>query len=229
MKHHCPILSQIACIRHAFFERNPNIFTKDREKAINGMADKSIPLMTLTQVHGNKVITVTEDTEDKWEGDGLVTNLPRMALGIRTADCGPVLLCDPSTQIIGACHAGWRGANAGILQNTIKAMESLGASREKICATLGPTIWQTHYEVGPEFPKIIAKPYEDYFYASDKKDHHYFNLPKYICDQLKGEKIQKVNDLQLNTYTGNFSSRRRFLTEKTGKFKSDNLSAIAII
>lgn len=229
MIHPCPHLSQFPSIRHAFFERNPNILTTEREQAMKQMTEKPVPLVTLKQIHGNHVVTVNEQTNDGLEGDGLVTKTKNLALGIKTADCGPILFCDPTTKVIGACHAGWRGAHAGILQNTIKAMESLGAERSNISATLGPTIWQENYEVGPEFPDIISEPYEKFFYPSEKDGHHYFNLPKYILTQLERERIQRVNDIKRNTFTGNFSSRRRFLSEKTGKFKSDNLSAIAII
>ncbi len=229
MKHLCPKLSQHSRIKHAFFESNPNILSSKRTEAMVDMSGQPLSLITLKQIHGHDVVTVSPNSEDLQEGDGMVTNQPGVALGILTADCGPVLFCDPETSVIGACHAGWKGANAGILQNTIKEMEKLGATRSAIIATLGPTIYQQDYEVGPEFPDLINETYEDYFYPSEKSGHHYFNLPHYICQQLLSQGIRHVSDLKLNTFTGNFSSRRRYLSQNLPHFKSDNLSAIAIL
>lgn len=228
MKFDCPFLSQLPGIKHSFFESDPEILTSRRKKAMETMTGYSLPLVTLKQVHGNKVIHITEASEDINEGDGMVTKTQGIALGILTADCGPVLFCDPEAKVIGACHAGWRGAKAGILQETLKAMEEIGARRAQIYATLGPTIWQDNYEVGPEFPEIINEPYEAYFYPAERKGFHYFNLPSYICKQLIKEGLSQVHDIKCNTFSGNFSSRRRFLSQKIHKISSDNLSAIAI-
>lgn len=228
MKHICPILSQFSGIKHGFFERNPDILTHNRKQAMEDMTGHPLPLITLKQVHGTEVLHVTETSKDKQEADGMVTKCPGIALGILTADCGPVLFCDPKAHVIGACHAGWKGAKAGILQNTIVAMEKIGAERSHIYATLGPTIWQEDYEVGPEFPDLICEAYETFFYPAEKKGHHHFNLPHYICLLLQREGIPHIHDLRLNTFSGNFSSRRKFLSQKIGQFRSDNLSAIAI-
>lgn len=229
MKFHCPYLSQFLRIKHSFFESNPEILTTQTKQAMENMAGQPLPLVTLKQVHGNKVVPITEDTKGLKEGDGMVTKAQGIALGILTADCGPVLFCDPEAQVIGACHAGWRGAKAGILQATLKAMEEIGAQRSHIYATLGPTICQEDYEVGPEFPELINEPYETYFYPAGKKGYHYFNLPYYICQLLIREGLTHVHDIKCNTFSGNFSSRRRSLTLKNNKMNSDNLSAIAIV
>ena len=211
----CPHLSQFSSIDHAFLNATP---------------DKVFPsLVTLKQVHGIKVHRITETRKDAPEGDGLVTNVRGITLGIFTADCGPVLFYDPEANIIGACHAGWRGAKAGILQATLREMEILGAQRSRIHASLGPTIQQKNYEVGPEFPDLIRESYDTYFVPSDKKGHHYFNLPLYICQQLKAEGVKGIYDIGCDTFTSYFASRRRSLAEGYEEISIDNLSTIAII
>ena len=226
MKVECPYLSQFPSLKHAFFKANAEAQSSPTNVSLEG---KSLPLVTLKQIHGSKVYPVANLLEEEKEGDGLVTALKGIAIGIRTADCGPVLFYDPQAHVIGACHAGWRGAKAGILQATLKAMEDLGATRSHIYATLGPTIQQTNYEVGPEFPDLINETYEAYFSPSPKKGHHYFNLPRYICDQLLRENLAGVHDVQCNTFSGNYYSRRRFLSEGREKMAFSNLSVIAIL
>ncbi|HUX79949.1 MAG TPA: peptidoglycan editing factor PgeF [Alphaproteobacteria bacterium] len=229
MKYECPHLSKFTSLKHAFFEADPEILLSKRDHAMQTMADRPLPLVTLKQIHSNKVLRVFELWDDKPEGDGLVTNIKGIALGILTADCGPVLFYDPVANVIGACHAGWRGAVGGILQATLDAMEEIGAQRSRIYATLGPTIQQENYEVGPEFPALITEPYDTLFYPSDNKGHHYFNLPQYICLQLRREGLAQIYDIKQNTFSGNFSSRRRYLSEGIKGMSSDNLSAIAIV
>jgi YfiH family protein len=228
MKIQCPYLSQFSSVKHAFFEVDPELLSSRRDWGMEVMTGSPLPLVTLNQVHGTKVIRV-KDLEGEQEADGLVTNIKGIALGILTADCGPILFCDPVAEVIGACHAGWRGARQGILQSTLKEMEGLGAKRSQIYATLGPTIQQVNYEVGSEFPELIGGIYEDYFYPSRTSGFHYFNLPLYIQNQLLKEKLAQVHDLAVNTFTGPFSSRRRLLLEKREGTKFSNLSAIAII
>ncbi len=225
----CPHLSQFPDVKHAFFEAGSAPLSSEKGRAMEAMAGRPLPLVTLNQAHGTKVLHVTESEVRDQEGDGLVTDLKEIALGILTADCGPVLFYDPSTHIIGACHAGWRGAKEGIIQATLKGMEDLGAKRSQIYATLGPTIQQQDYEVGPEFPDLIGGIYESYFYSSEKEGHHYFNLPLYIYDLLLKEELAHVHDLKINTFSGNFASRRRFLTQGKEKVEIHNLSAIAVV
>ncbi|MBY0293283.1 MAG: polyphenol oxidase family protein [Alphaproteobacteria bacterium] len=226
---YCPYLSEFSLVKHAFFEANPNVFSSHKDQAMKAMAGASLPLLTLKQVHGRQVIHISEPCDEAKEGDGFVTNLKGIALGIRTADCGPVLFYDPKAGVIGACHAGWRGAKEGILQESLNAMEKIGAKRSRIFATLGPTIQQRNYEVGPEFPELMGGSYDTYFYPSERPGHHYFNLPHYICQHLRNEGLVHVHNVEVNTYTGNFSSRRRFLAEEKKEVHSDNLSAIAIL
>lgn len=211
----CPQLSSFSCIEHSFLKMNPE--------------DYPSPLAVLDQIHGTKVHHVTKAGIYKYKGDGLVTNVKGVALGIMTADCGPVLFYDPEANVIGACHAGWRGAKAGILQATLKEMEILGAQRSRIHVSLGPTIQQQNYEVGPEFPDLIGEHYETFFVSSQKEGHHYFNLPLYICQQLKTEGIIRVHDTRCDTFTSYFASRRRGLAEGYKEISIYNLSTIAIL
>lgn len=210
----CPYLSELPDLKHAFLGAD------HREKK------HSVPLVTLKQVHGTRVIHVSGPLEQETEGDGLVTKVKGLALGIRTADCGPVLFYDPIAGVIGACHAGWRGARNGILQATLKSMEEEGAQRSHIYATLGPTIQKQDYEVGPEFSALFD---EVYLTHSLQEGHHYFDLPRFICDQLLNEGVTYVHDVEKNTFTENFASRRRFLSQGIDKVIFDNLSMIAIM
>lgn len=230
MKIECPFLLQFPGLKHAFFEANADILKASKVRAMEALAGCSLPLVTLKQVHGNKAIHVTGPLTEEVEADGLVTCVRGLALGILTADCGPVLFYDPTTGVIGACHAGWRGAKSGIIQETVKAMEDIGAVRSQIYATLGPTIQQMNYEVGPEFPDLFSsEPYNAYFLPAQKKGHHFFNLPRYILDQLLKEKISQIYDVEKNTFTGPFASRRRFLSQGLNPVNVNNLSAIAIM
>src|SRR6202012_523293 len=109
-------------------------------------------LVTLYQIHSDKVVTVTAPwNEDPPQADALVTATPGLALGILTADCAPVLFADAQARVIGAAHAGWKGALGGVIESTLAAMEKLGASRLHITAAVGPCIAQDSYEVGAEF------------------------------------------------------------------------------
>jgi len=229
MKVESPLLSQFPSLKHGFFAASPDLLTTGRDKAMELMSGRPLPLVILKQVHGNEVVHVMEPLNEEIEGDGLVTSAKGLALGILTADCGPLLFYDPVVGVIGACHAGWRGAKYGIIQAIIRAMEKQGGVRSQIYATLGPTIQQMSYEVGPEFPSIFDEPYETYFHPSQKEGHHFFNLPRYILNQLLNEGITKIHDLEYNTFKGNFASWRRFLSQGKDKIDFCNLSAIAII
>lgn len=224
MKIECPFLAKLPALKHGFFELDT-----DRENAMSAMTGASIPLITLEQVHGTDVLSVTKSLDVSTKADGLVTRTKGIALGILTADCGPILFCDPFEGVIGACHAGWKGTRDGIIQATLQAMEEQGAVRHQIYATLGPTIQQMNYEVGPEFVDFFPGNYAAYFCPSSRKGHHYFNLPAYILDQLRAANIGYAYNLQLNTFTENFASRRRSLSQGAKELKVHNLSAIAIV
>lgn len=167
------------------------------------------------QVHSPDVIVTDKawNGDDRPKADGVVTNKPGLAIGIVTADCGPVLFADDEAGVIGACHAGWKGALGGVLENTIDAMCESGATRGNIVAVLGPTISQRSYQVGPGFPEPFVHLSPDnakYFGPSDKDDHHQFDLDRYIVDRLAAAGVQS-GSVQRCTYQeeDNFFSFRR--------------------
>lgn len=195
--------------------------------------DHTDNLHTLYQIHSNKVITITDNFEGKQEADGLVTKQKGMILGILTADCTPVLFSDSKNQVIGAAHAGWKGAFAGILENTISQMENLGAQRRFIDAAIGPTISQNSYEVGSEFyDRFINQSQSNtkFFIPSDKQGHYMFNLPLYVKHRLKNASINNIDDVKYDTCADeeNFFSYRRSCLRKEADY-GRNMSAICLL
>lgn len=168
------------------------------------------------QVHGTTVAIV----EEPWaagsgpEADAVVTRRRGFAIGVGVADCGPVLFADPEAGIIGAAHAGWRGAFAGVLEATVSAMEVLGAERVRIVAVLGPTIAQASYEVGPDFQaRFVADDAANarFFRPSPRPGHDLFDLPGYISHRLGRLGLASARALGLDTYADEarfFSFRR---------------------
>ena len=127
------------------------------------------------------------------KADALVTDRPGLALGASAADCGPILFADGEAGVIGAAHAGWKGALTGVLESTIAAMESLGARRDRIVAVLGPSISQRNYEVGPEFIARFADVDPAnlrYFAPSPRQGHALFDLNSYTVDRLSRAGVQ---------------------------------------
>ncbi len=161
---------------------------RDRVAKSMDVADHS--LVFVHQIHSAEVVTVTNPMEPKAprpRADAMVTNQPGLALAILTADCQPVLFADPKAGVVGAAHAGWRGALDGILENTVDAMIALGASRDNITAVVGPSISQRAYEVGPEF--LDAFLMEDQanarFFAGGEGDRMHFDLPAFGLHKLR--------------------------------------------
>lgn len=171
-------------------------------------------LNAVHQYHSADVVTVTDPLgEAKPKADALVTNVPGQALSILTADCQPVLFSDPEAKVIGAAHAGWRGALAGVLEATIEAMVALGATRSDISATVGPTISQKAYEVGPEMlDEFIAEdPENTRFFAQGQGDRYQFDLPAYGVHRMRAAGIGDANWIRHCTYSDadRFFSYRR--------------------
>ncbi|MEE3360680.1 MAG: peptidoglycan editing factor PgeF [Pseudomonadota bacterium] len=161
---------------------------RDRVAKSMDVADHS--LVFVHQIHSAEVVTVTNPMEPKAprpRADAMVTNQPGLALAILTADCQPVLFADPKAGVVGAAHAGWRGALDGILENTVDAMIALGADRDNITAVVGPSISQRAYEVGPEF--LDAFLMEDQsnarFFAGGQGDRMHFDLPAFGLHKLR--------------------------------------------
>ncbi len=152
-----------------------------------GLCDQD--LVTPWQHHSPDVVIATENWGDKRpRADAIVTSTPNLPIAIVTADCGPVLFCDPQNKIIAAAHAGWRGATGGVLEATLKTMLELGANPNNINATLGPTISAKNYEVGPEFITALtglASNNRQFLSPSTNTGHAMFDLPGYIVTRLR--------------------------------------------
>jgi YfiH family protein len=198
-----------AGIRHGFFTRaggvsegvyaglnigtgsrdEPGKVHENRRRVASWMGVVPELLLTAYQVHSPDVVSVSGAFEgDRPRADALVTGRPGVALGVSTADCGPVLFADAEAGVIGAAHAGWKGAFTGVLENTVAAMERLGARRDRIVAVLGPSIGPGSYEVGPEFiERFVAADAGNrrYFAPSPKAGHAMFDLNAYTVDRLK--------------------------------------------
>ncbi len=213
---------------------DPEIVTMNRgvvERAL-GVGEKH--LVTAYQVHSADVAVVEKPwtADERPKVDGLVSKTKGLALGVLTADCGPVLFADATSGVIGACHAGWKGALTGVAEATVRAMEKLGAARGNIVAVLGPTISRAAYEVGPEFPAAFLSQDEgnrQYFEPSAKEGHFMFDLPRYIMQRLKRMGLKSAHDLALCTYTdeARFYSYRR-ATHRGEKDYGRLVSAIAL-
>ncbi|MFD1696340.1 peptidoglycan editing factor PgeF [Roseibium aestuarii] len=213
---------------------HPAHVQENRARAAERFALPVDRLVTAHQIHSADVLTVSRpfaEGEDR-RADGLVTDRPDLILGIATADCGPVLFADPGAGVIGAAHAGWKGAIGGILENTLAAMEALGANRANVVAVLGPTISATAYEVGPEFRARFAEEDEAYlrfFSPSARETHFMFDLPNFIVHRLEAAGAGTALSLDRCTYAGEeeFYSYRRS-THRSEPDYGRLLSAIAL-
>ncbi len=230
-----------AGLRHAFFTRqggvsqglyatlNGGIGSDDTSAAIaENRARMAAHLgvlparfLSLNQIHSPLCLTVAApwNLAEPPRADAFVTQKKGIALGVGSADCGPVLFADPVMRIVGAAHAGWKGAKGGVLEATLEAMEALGARRERIIAALGPMLSQAHYEVGPEF--LAAFLAEDaantrFFRAGAQADHPHFDLPGYISFRLACAGVDSIEDLAFCTYAHEerFYSYRRMMHRK---------------
>ena len=178
-----------------------------RATAALGLED----LRTCYQVHGTRVVVVDDKaSETRVEADGLVSRARGIALGVLTADCAPVLFRDPVAEVIGATHAGWRGALSGVVEETVAAMESLGAARNSLTAVVGPCIAQVSYEVGPDFPEAFGDN-DQFFEAGPRAGHWQFDLPGYVVARHARLGIGEAVALGHDTYDDEerfFSYRR---------------------
>ena len=185
----------------------------NRARVAQAMDVPRTHLAGVHQVHSADVVTVTQAPCEKPKADALVTNTPGVALSILTADCQPVLFADPGAGVIGAAHAGWRGALDGVLDATVDAMEALGAQREQITAVIGPSISQRAYEVGPEFFDMFYDdtPENARFFANGTNDRMMFDLPGYGLHRLRSAGVGHCEWTRHCTYSDEdrfFSYRR---------------------
>lgn len=237
-------LAALDGIRHGFFDRQGGVSSGIYESLNGGSGSNDEPkhvvenrarmaqalgctpdrFLTAYQIHSPEVVTV----ESPWpngerpRADAIVTRTENLAIGITTADCGPVLFADPDARVIGAAHAGWRGAVSGVLEATIGAMEKLGAKRANIVAALGPMISQKNYEVGDDL--LVRFTSEDpanekFFKQGDRSGHPMFDLPGYIVARLARSEIACAN-LALCTYADpvRFYSYRRSTHLREGDY-----------
>lgn len=192
----------------------PERIQENRARVAGWFGEDPDHLATVYQIHSPDVVVIDGPVSgDRPKADAQVTATPGVVLGVLTADCGPVLFADPDAGIIGAAHAGWKGALDGVLENTIAAMEQLGARRENIVASLGPSISQRNYEVGPEFHERFMARNEDwarFFAASKREGHYFFDLPNLTVSRLRAAGV-KAENLDICTYADEdrfFSYRR---------------------
>lgn len=169
-------------------------------------------LVTVYQVHSPDAVVVSQpwDETDRPQADALVTDRPGLLLGIVTADCAPVLLADRAAGVVGAAHAGWKGAHGGVIESTVAAMERLGARRAGIAAAVGPCIGRASYEVGEDFARAFAEE-DDRFFMPGRAGHLQFDLPGYVAKRLAAAGVGAVETLDLDTYRDDarfFSYRR---------------------
>lgn len=227
---------KIADVRHGFFTRqggysqgiyeglNCGYGSNDERQSVSrnrthvatslGMTPDR--LLTVYQVHSPKVVEIEEpwDPDQAPKADAMVTSKPGLALGVLTADCAPVLFADRDAQVIGAAHAGWRGALAGVCEATIDAMKTHGAKVENISVAIGPTISGQNYEVGGEFrDTFLAEDvgYAGFFRPSDRDGHYMFDLPGFLEFRLSKLGLHSVENTDLCTYADEqrfFSYRR---------------------
>ncbi len=232
---HAPSLSS-PNIRHAFFTREggvsdgiyaslnggigsndaPENVRENRARMAAALGVAPTHLVSCFQIHSPDVIVAEEPwtRENAPRADAIVTRVPGLAVGVGTADCGPILFADAEAGVVGAAHAGWKGALTGVLEATIAAMEKLGAARARIGAAIGPLIRQPNYEVGAEFvDRFTAQDGANarFFKPASRENHAMFDLPGYIKARLERAEIQGVEDLGLCTYAepARFFSYRR--------------------
>ena len=246
-------LSAISCLRHAFFTREGGVSggiyaslngglgsaderalvleNRARMAAVMGVSPGH--LVSVHQVHSADVVVVDAPfVGERPKADAMVTNVPGLALAIATADCGPILFADPAAGVIGAAHAGWKGAFGGVVEATVTAMEGLGASRVRIIAALGPTIGPSAYEVGPEFVARLMQEsanHARFFSPSGRDSHAMFNLPGFIAEKAHEAGIGHFTDLALCTCSDEkrFYSYRRTTHRKEPDY-GRLISAIAL-
>lgn len=228
------IISSCDGTRHGFFTRQggvsagiygtlncgpgssdaPGNVSENRARVAEALGIEHNRLLTLHQCHTPNVVVADKPWDKGPEADAIVTAAPGLAIAVLTADCAPVLFCDPQARIIGAAHAGWRGALSGVVEATVEAMERLGAKRERIVAAIGPAISQKAYEVGAEYRErfLAEEPDSGAFFATDEgSGEPHFDLCGYVADRLARAGIGDAVDLGLCTYcdeTRFFSYRR---------------------
>jgi polyphenol oxidase len=233
------LLSAVPGLRHAFFTReggvsegiyqglNGGLGSKDqtdhvlenRRRMAEQMGVTAERFLSVHQIHSPDVVVAT----GPWQGerpraDAIVTRTEGLAIGATAADCGPILFVDPAARVIGAAHAGWKGALTGVLESTVDAMEKLGADRSGLVAAIGPLIRQRSYEVGGEFVERFVQAdvgNAAFFIAAERAGHSMFDLGGFIRMRLEKAGILMIDDIGVDTYSDErFYSYRRSVHRK---------------
>ncbi|MDB5502687.1 MAG: hypothetical protein JWR89_2589 [Tardiphaga sp.] len=230
-----PLLAAVPGLRHAFFTRDggvsegiyaglngglgseddPAHVAENRRRMAAAMGVDPEHFLTVHQIHSPAVAVATApwDAASRPRADAMVTSIEGLALGVTAADCGPVLFADPKARVIGAAHAGWKGALTGVLEATIDAMEKLGADRAAMTVAIGPLIRQPSYEVGAEFVERFVREdgeYALFFIPSPHEGHAMFDLGGFIRMRLERASVGAIDDTGIDTYPDErlFSYRR---------------------
>jgi len=199
----------------------------------NKLGKKTKNIFLLHQIHSNKFIYISKKSKiskKKIKADAIITDQKNLPLGILTADCVPILICDDNSKIIAAIHAGWKGAYKGIINKVIKFMLKKGCNRKNIYAVIGPCISQKNYNVKEDFlKKFIKKNKKNSIFFKKRSNFIYFNLSEYVKSQLKFNKISNIDHINIDTYDkkNNFFSARRSLALKHDDY-GRNISIIMI-
>jgi polyphenol oxidase len=235
-----PLLSAIPGLRHAFFTRDggvsggiygslngglgsdddPSHVAENRRRMAEAMDVSPERFLSVWQIHSPDAVAVS----GPWDGaarpraDAMVTRTEGLAIGVTAADCGPILLVDPNARVIGAAHAGWKGALTGIVESTVAAMETLGAERSGIVAAIGPLIRQHSYEVGSEFVERFMEADAEhalFFIPAARENHAMFDLAGFIRMRLENAGVLMIDDIGVDTYSDErFYSYRRSVHRK---------------
>jgi hypothetical protein len=248
-------LKSLPGIRHGFFTRAGGVSAGVYESLNGGIGSNDMPenvnenrarmaaalgvapdrFLTCYQIHSPEVIVAEKPWthEQRPRADAIVTRVPGLAIGVSTADCGPVLMADPEARVIGAAHAGWRGALTGVVEATIAAMEKLGAQRTRISAATGPMIRQPSYEVGQDLvDRFVAIQPSNvrFFKPAQRPGHAMFDLAGFVVSRLRRAEVAHIEDLAHCTYAdpAQFYSYRR-TTHRSEPDYGRHINAIALV
>ena len=254
MKLESSLLSAVPGLRHAFFNRDggvsggvyarlnggigsnddPTKVVENRRRMAQQLGVRPQHLLTAYQVHSPDAVVASApwDAASRPRADAIVTRTEGLAIGVTAADCGPILLVDPNARVIGAAHAGWKGALTGIVESTVEAMEKLGAERSNIVAAIGPLIRQHSYEVGNEFVERFVETDAQnalLFLPAAREGHAMFDLAGFIRKRLENSGVVIIDDLDVDTYSDErFFSYRRSVHRKEPDY-GRHVHAIALV
>lgn len=248
-----PTLGRLDGVNHGFFSREGGVsggifrslncgfgssdetghVAENRARVAAAIGVPADAMVTVYQIHSPEIVTVTAPwlPADAPKADAMATREPGIALGILAADCAPVLFADATAGIVGAAHAGWKGALGGVVEATVERMVALGAEPSRIVAAVGPCIAQPSYEVGEEFRArfVAAAPAHDRFFAAGQRAGHcQFDLPGFVRSRLEAAGVGSVETLDRDTYGDETLFSYRRATHRGEGDYGRNLSVIAL-